>query len=128
MPANLTNQPVTRHMNEKFLEDPNHPEGMPYSTSQIQSHIAAASVLYMYHPDFPKGRIVNKAEVEPLLKQGWTEEAITPENLAKAKTIPPKSELELLREECVKRGIPYDKRMGHASLRELIDAHERMST
>lgn len=126
MPANTTNRPVTRAMNDKYLENPDDPEGMPYSTAQIQSHIAAASMEVVYHPDYPKGRAVPKLEAVELKKHGWTD--TPPRKPVTAKVAEPASELERLRTDCTSKGIPFDQRMGVKRLQDMLDAYQEMIT
>lgn len=127
MPANITNKPVTRAMNDKYLENPEDPEGTPYSTAQIQSHLAASSVVTVYHTDYPKGRIVPKLEAVELRKQGWTDTRPLKKPLP-AKAAEPVSELERLRADCTSKGIPFDQRMGVKRLQDMLDAYQEMIT
>lgn len=130
MPANPTNKPVTRRMNEKFLEDPDHPEGMPYSTAQIQSNIAATAVTYLYHKDHPEGQVYNKVEVEAMKAKGWKDtRGPWPEDKdPEPATDFFKQTLERLRKQCDEKGITYSSRMGVPRLQELLKEHDALTT
>jgi len=123
MPENLDNSPATKAQVEAYKADPLSPTGKPYSSKQKESNEKARGRNFMYHKD--KGsRIFEAGEEAP---EGWKDTPFTNHNddnvpiSTEPEEPPTPIDVNILRDECEKRNIEYDKRWGKQKLMEALE-------
>ena len=129
MPENLHDTPATKEQVEAYKADPMDPRGKPYSTKQKALNAENLGRSMMYHKD-EGTRVFARDEEVP---EGWQDSPFTNHNdgnkpigvkkeeVKEEKEEEPTFDVNILRDECDKRKIDYDKRWGKQKLMEALE-------
>ena len=129
MPKNLHDTPATKEQVDAYNADPLDPKGKPYSTGQLESNARNIGRHFMYHQT-EDARIFELGEEVP---EGWQDTPFFNHNdnnkpigevkkeEKKEQEVPQTIDVKILRDECDKQKIEYDKRWGKQKLMEALE-------
>ena len=123
MPENLRNTPATKKQNDTYNIDKSDPEGKPYSREQMESNQNSGTKVFLYHKEH--GAKIFARDDLPEEDKGWQDTPFVNHN-NDDEPVGEEAEqteisVQILREECDKQAIKYDKRWGKEKLMTTLE-------